>query len=234
MNKSNPNEPSELENIFEESSIVRFIVDNGKVLLISFLLGLFLIIALTQYFSGSGKPSPYLKAEREMQNLRHAVYTTDKIEESAAEMTSLLNRNPELQSKYDATVAQMLIGIGNENQAVPIARRALKRSQDASLKDYHDFAEVTLLIEQGNIAESLQKSKELKQTLTARSNLALYNVFRIAVLEQKLGNREEEQRAWQDLQTQLNENERPQDFIALFSDGDITLMDFIEERLKNQ
>ena len=231
MNKSEQSEPSELKDLIEESAIVRFIADHGKELLVCLIIGILLIIAMTKYFGGSNGESAYLNAEKEMRNLNHAVYTAEGIDGSIEQFASLLNNNPGLQSKYDSTVAQMLIGIGKESEAMPIAKRALKRSSDPALKTYHDFAEITLLIEQGEIAQSLEKSKELKKQINDDSNLSFYNLFRIAILEGQLDNRKEELATWQELQSRLNESDRAENFIALFSEGDITLMDFIQKRL---
>lgn len=168
-----------------------------------------------------------------------------------------LSRHPELQAKFGTQIAQRLLSLGDVGRANVYAGAALKRSKNLASAYYSQFTRNTLLISQGKYAEALVGAKSLKEELEKddafwegrdkfiRSGTILYayNLLRIASLERQVGSVEGELKAWEDLVRnagwqghQANMKTYDPEAYALleqnFTQGDISLLNFIEQRKK--
>lgn len=231
-----------------------WITDHSKTILLSFLTLIVLSFFLFQ-FSGkltSGKKSDYLQIQK-------AFHTWLSTETQDPQLLSNLERplksHPELEAKFGTHIAQRLLGFGEVHKADAYANAALKRSQELTSPYYSRFSRNTLLISQGKYAEALEEAKRLKTELEkddafwekrdkfVRSGTILYayNLLRIASLEGQLGSKEGELQAWEELVRNAGWKEKPANLktydpeaYALlaqnFTQGDISLLDFIEQR----
>ena len=121
---------------------------------------------------------------------------------------------------------------------------------------YSDFSHNSLLITQGKLPEGLLAAKTLKKLMDedlafweSRDKmiqsghlLYAYNLLRIAALEREVGSREGELRAWDEFlshagwekgKTSTVRTADAEAYTLLaqaFQDGDVSLLDFIEQR----
>jgi hypothetical protein len=166
-------------------------------------------------------------------------------EESFLQLTEVLTRRPDLNSKYDAMIAQALLTGERTDQAIPFADRTFKRTAKDNLPLYQDFAKITLLIGQQNHEQALSQTKELKTQLNKNTQddkittLYTYNLLRLAMLENVLDHKAEELLAWEELNNALytpeamlsvTSNEQRTLFENLFSDGNLSLKNYIDHR----
>jgi hypothetical protein len=147
----------------------------------------------------------------------------------------LLQTYPALLPKYQGGIAQALLRQGQAMSALPIAEGALARtakySKDKDLAQYHQYAETSLLISQGKMKESLAPTKDLQTAVDGGKLpvLKAFSLIRIAMLQESLGNREEELLAWKDFQELANTNILVQ---RLYNDESLKLKEYIAQRLK--
>lgn len=168
-------------------------------------------------------------------------------EEAFNQLNEVLTRRPNLQEKYDAMIAQALLTKERADEATPFATRTFKRISKDNLPLYVDFAKITLLIGEKNYAQALSSTKILKEQLnkTTQDNgittLSTYNLIRLAMLEKALDHKAEELQAWEELNATLytpeamlstNANEQRTLFENLFSDGNLSLKNYIDHREK--
>lgn len=236
----------------KETPYFQWFLDNGAKLPYIFG-GMILVIALIFKFSTSKNnqaESNYLLAENYFQLLtrylqgesegsKEVLVTLDKL----AEITKSY---PELNSRYDGLIAQLLLAMNKEKEAEPYAARTLQRTKKDNTPYHTAFSETTLLIAKGNYAEALDRAKELQKQLntateTGKPNfqynyLFAYNLLRIAMLEQQIGTSQGEKAAWEEWlanfhQTQDEGLEKA--FLTLnqeLTEGKFSLIDYINAR----
>lgn len=168
-------------------------------------------------------------------------------EEAFDQLNKVLNSRPNLQQKYDAMIAQALLTKERTDEAIPYADRTFKRIAKDNLPLYEDFSKITLLIGQKDYTQALGLTKTLKEKLNTNktedgiSTLSTYNLIRLAMLEQALDNKTGELEAWDELNQSLytpeamlsaSANEQRAIFENLFSDGNLSLRNYIEHREK--
>ncbi|MEC7839246.1 MAG: hypothetical protein VX777_04310 [Chlamydiota bacterium] len=183
-------------------------------------------------------------------------------EQALINLEEVLKRRPELNAKYDALIAQELLVKDKPLTAMPFAERTLSRTSQENLSLYQEFANATLLIATEKYSEALELSNKLKaqiestrksessklpteNTLTATGSvgetLYVYNLIRIPLLEKQLGNRVSELSSWEFLNGYLYQNQESQSpelretriiFDNLFSEGSVSLKNFIEHRIQ--
>lgn len=171
-------------------------------------------------------------------------------------LKKITDQYPELRSRYDGFIAQLLLIQEKTEEALPLAERTLSRIAKDQLPPYSDFTSTTLLISQGQYKEALTQALTLKdlmiqQTVDLPQNpkvtdfgslLFAYNLFRIAMLQQHIGNAEQELEAWEEWKyyaqtngekTFVSKSIDPEAFSRLnqqVGEGDFTLTDYIKER----
>lgn len=168
-------------------------------------------------------------------------------EEAFKGLEAIVERRPDMAAKYDALIAQALIARQEVDRALPFAKRTFQRTRGDHLPLYRDFAEATLLLSQNKGDEALAKSRDLAASIVEKGEkeemaiLYTYNLLREAMLQQSAGNREAELQAWQKLDNSLyttdamlsnKGNELRAIFESLFSEGNVSLKNYIDYREK--
>lgn len=155
------------------------------------------------------------------------------------ELDAIMKRHPELKPKYEGSLAQTLLITGQVSQAIPFAQDIFNRTQPDHVKLYQDFSKTTLLIGQGEYSEALTQAQQLKQTLDQKGNnltdstLYIYNLIRLAMLHQQLGQKDEELKAWEQIQSLPKQSESVVAANQTLTIGNASLNQYIEERKKN-
>jgi hypothetical protein len=233
-----------------------WISEHSKTILLSFVTLIvlsFFLFQLTGKLS-NGKKSDYLQVQKAFHNWLSKETQDPQL---LSNLEKPLRSHPELEAKFGTHIAQRLLGHDEVRKADVYASAALKRTQELTSPYYSRFSRNTLVISQGKYAEALEEAKRLKKELEtddafwdgrdkfirSGSILYAYNLVRIASLQRQLGSKEGELEAWEELVRNAGWKDRPVNLktydpeaYALlaqnFSQGDITLLDFIEQRKK--
>lgn len=150
------------------------------------------------------------RSEGEYITATHAFVKWDQIlDQGAEEFASLqmvMKKHPELHAHYDALIGQNLLSTHSPKEAEPYIERTLKRTDQPY---YSDYARTSLLISEAKYEEARQSASLLKQQMAddasfwenGKDNSALFafNLLRIAILSEQLGDLEGEQSAWKEL-----------------------------------
>jgi hypothetical protein len=153
---------------------------------------------------------------------------------------------PTLEKKYEAQIAQALLNSERTKEALILARRSLDRlKNEAPL--HAQYAETSLIIEEGKYQKALEKAVALKEQiarsfhpretrgkrLVGGAILYAHNLLRIAFLQKELKNRPGERAAWEELESFFAE-EKPVSIVIepTFEEKELGLSDYISERKK--
>ncbi|MCB1072953.1 MAG: hypothetical protein KDK96_07635 [Chlamydiia bacterium] len=171
-----------------------------------------------------------------------------------AKLEKLVKKHPELQSHYDASIAQSLLAAISPQEATPFIERTLRRTQQPY---YGDYARTSLKISEKRYQEALEESLNLRDKMhsdpsfweKSKNNSALFafNLMRIATLSHELNHKESELNAWKEIkqyggwdnkQSPTNSigHEGFKQLLSHFSVQETTLLDYIkarEEELRN-
>lgn len=193
--------------------------------------------------------SDYINAQKAMDLLREAKSEDlSSADGPLSQLKGIIQRHPELHAKYDGWIAQFLLERGNIKEAEAFALLTLNRVKVDHLPLYRDFSINSLLIENQNYEEALQKSLALKELIADQiqtiknelitdldQDLFASNLLRIAFLQQQLGNQAGEKNAWNDLQQYLSRYPLTAEKLSpLFQAGNISLEKYIEMRLRTR
>ena len=157
------------------------------------------------------------------------------------DLKEAMHNIPALKKKYEAAIAQKLIYANKLDEGLVMANQSIRRVKNETPL-HASFAMTSLLIEQGNFQEALEKAVALKEQMGTSflnpkkggSLLYLHNLLRIACLQQELNNRPGEKAAWEELEQQLQTKNRPvQILLGSFTEASIDLTQYIAERKKN-
>ncbi len=122
----------------------------------------------------------------------------EKKQAAVEDLRQILAKHPEFNANYQGNLAQALLEQGFVNQAIPLANETIKRVSNDQLSHYLHFATTSLLIEQQQYQEALAAALVLKEHVKDNDLLNALNLVRIGLLQQQLGNREEELAAWKE------------------------------------
>lgn len=265
MKKSHPHSQTEVNKIdlsdtFADNPLIQWISDNGR-LLLWILAGAILLFLLFYRFAGgssAGAESDYLNAESEFITFQKGVNgKADPAVQQAAfdKLNAILNRRPELHAKYDGLIAQALIDKGDIKGAVPYADRTLARINTENVNLYSDYAKTTLVIANQHYEEALKQALALKQQMIDNADVSVknpekkefgdtlytYNLLRIALLSQQIGDMGRELSAWEDFKTAASNIETNlyvvnadalNEVTLPFQEGKTSLKDYIQAREK--
>ncbi len=247
-----PNTKLDFLDRIEEHAAVQWFSANWQKLLYGFLAGFLLLFSLYVW-----KARGITKAEIDYYDANQIFQVFQSGGENSQEafdkLTQVLKRQPDLQSKYDGLIAQILIDRGNIAEAKPFAQNALSLLARDHLPFYIEFSATSILIAENKEAEALQDSLLLKKNMleslskseseepTFGATLFAYNLLRIAMLEQKVGSPTSELAAWNEWQNYTSGvNAFPSSSLdnkAFFSlanginEGKVSLQDYINARL---
>lgn len=242
-----PTEHLDLSDSFAEHPIVVWISHNGRTLLwiLAALFAFFLI-----YFRMTGgraaTESEYMQADTYFQQLQKG--STEAAQTDAYQkLAAILKKHPELQAKYDGQLAQIFLNKGDLPTANDYALRTLDRTASDHLTVFADYSRTTLLLADKKYEESLAKALSLKQQLQssptdpALQTLYLFDLLRIAMIQQQLGQREAELKAWEELRQATApkaagwevDPEIYEQFVTELGSGQASLLKYIEAREKN-
>ena len=181
----------------------------------------------------------YIAAENAYLEMRS---TSGEVSQGAAEhLQLLLMQQPDLQARYDGLMAQFLLIRDERAEALPIAQRALTRTQGENSPYFSRYADNTLAIADGSYRQALTDSITLQQEiisdpLLATSSLLPLNLLRIAMLQQKLELEEDELNSWSQWRDLAKEEDKASHFqkvTQLYSEGEIDLQNYIAQRLNH-
>lgn len=161
-------------------------------------------------------------------------------------MQLALQKVPLMGPKYEAIIAQTLINRAKDKEAtdkaISLALKSLGNLSEA-VPFHAAYAKNSLKIEQGAYQEALEQAVSLKEemkkscdlerfkeeSLPPGSLLYVYNLIRIACLQQKLENRPGEKAAWEELEGFLTTS---QPVVNNFREKGVDLTHYIAERKK--
>lgn len=164
-----------------------------------------------------------------------------QVEDTINTLQPLLKKHPELYQKYDGPIAQSLLLISKPQEAIPYMERNFSRVSTMESTHHQKSQEITKLVSQNQIEQAYQKGLMLKEEMKAEASqfahLYLYNLVRLAFMEQALGLKKQEAQSWQDF---LNISKKgsliPQqtydEFVEAWSMNGISLINYIQDRQK--
>ncbi len=240
MAMSKQSTPSSLDREFSDGWMDHPFIDwltANKQILLWGLVGLFAALLISyRYLSvrNLNAENDFMQAEMAFQKIQQGTdsATTARLQE----LTTIMARHPELHAKYDGALAQMLLIQGQIPEAKALAQSTFKRVRPDQLAPYEEYAKTSLLIGEGLYAEALQHSLQLQtqlqeQPAAASTILPVYNLVRLALLYQQLGQKHEESAAW-DALLQYTEDQVQTVLTTyqLFQVGHTSLGHYIAER----
>lgn len=154
------------------------------------------------------------------------------------QLKAILERHPELKPKYEGPLAQTLLIESQIPQAQLFVEDIFKRTASEHLYHYQAYTQISLLIEQRLYPEALQRTQQLKSTLDQLSEQAgpllyVFNLVRLAMLYQEMGQPQEELQAWKELENQPQRMEAVLTASQALKVGKASLMQYIQERKKS-
>ncbi|MDP1835537.1 MAG: hypothetical protein Q8K75_06355 [Chlamydiales bacterium] len=182
--------------------------------------------------------------------------TDPAVNKSFLALKEILERRPELGSRYNGLIAQTFLRLGDMKMALAYGQKALKNLSDENLPFYEDYSKTSLLIADGSYGDALKRSEFLAKKMSEAATkattdqergfgdtLLIYNAIRIAMLNQKLSNGNGELAAWQEVQRLGGDKKSGRaamaindatyaDAMATFKTGKVGLNDYIEARKK--
>ena len=209
---SSSNQSDPFKDKWDMDAIIDWISSN-KQIIIGVLVGLFLVlIASYRYLSQKDVNAEinFLKAETlftefQENNFSNPVVAREKLKE----LDELFKKYPDLQVKYDGALAQSLLLSNQIPQSSSYMKAIFNRVQPDHLQLYQQYSQNSLIIGGGDFTKALQDAQDLKKTMDTSNSidshpiLYLLNLIRIAVLQDQLGQKQEEAHAWKLIETHL-------------------------------
>ncbi len=242
MKNNQPHETSfekiPLADILGENPWIQWISENGRNLLILFLILISLFFVVFQISSNRTTKSElnFINAENDYQRFI-AETNPAKAQEILTKLNSILTAYPELKPKYDGLIAEKLIIEGNLLPNLEMATSAIERTKSENAPFYTDYSETTLLIAQKKYEEALKKSLALNEALILNLKsepetlLMPFNLLRIGTLQQLLGLQAEELKTWNEWNLK-GDNQSFKNLVNQFNIEKVSLTNYIETREK--
>ncbi len=209
---SNISTPKHL-NSLEEGALTEWLARYGKTIIYG--LVAFVAILILVYRLSTGHA---VKAEQEYFQAAndYALFTQEgptkdspNTNDAFQRLLTIMARHPELHAAYDGALAQTLLNRGQLAEAKPLAIATLERTKSDDLPMYSQYASASLLISEERYQEALDKSQALQQQMIETigrqpvaqersfgDELFAFNLLRIAMLEQQLGDTQAELKTW--------------------------------------
>lgn len=209
MNKKTPNKKeskSDIPDGLKENRFFQFLVENRQFIPYVFIALLILLGIAFKVTGGrtSEAETNYLIAENYFNRLKETWQEGAGMESLQANLEKLQEITadyPSLRSRYDGTIAQLLLLMNKPEEARQFILRTLERTTQDDLRIFTEFSKTTLLIAEGKLAEALKRAKNLKKKIVQDDqkkipHLFAYTLLRIAMLEKVSGTPEGESEAW--------------------------------------
>lgn len=236
--------PSSLKNIdfgedWSQHPLVEWLANHKQIILWIFVSLLTLLILIYQFMAmrTGHNEKDYYQAQTIFNQFQEANFSENPaLESDLKQIETLMNSHPELKPRYEGPLAQTLLVLGQVPQARLFAEDIFKRTQEEHLQLYQDYSKTSLLIGEGNYATALQQSQQLQQTLAqlepsaALPTLTVFNLIRLGVLYQQLGQQQEERQIWDQLQNATEYLEAVVAVNQALKAGQASLNQYIEER----
>lgn len=249
-----------LFNLLDENDLVEWLSKNGKSVfyLLIGLAALFFLIYTMSARHSNGDEKDYLQASKEfiLFNQGNQAGSLSSPQEAEKQLNALLAKHPELHAVYDGPIAQILLDRHDVDQAKPYIEATFRRTQSDQLPFYSDFATTSLMISEQHYKPALDRAQNLQKKMVSQlqdlssdersfgESLFAFNLLRIAMLQQQLGDRQGEMQAWQEWKSYAGMDKgdklvsskiNPQIFhflIQKLAIGNISLLDYIAYREK--
>ena len=222
-------------NLLSGGGWIYWIMERGKKLLILVPIlgvGLYFMVKNSQHHEG--KEADFLAASIVIDEWERSA---DLEDEKLERLQVLMNKHPELKSRYEDRIANKLISLGDYEKALPYAQTTLERSADLA-PEWADFGRTTLLIGNKEYSKALEETIRLKAMLDESGRNSLlrgFTLLRLASLHHEMGNRAEELAIWNDFECAANGNGSldKETFDTInnhFTDRSVNLLDYIRYR----
>lgn len=243
MNKQT--KPSSLPSYFEyhwtNHPWVEWVINNKQNVL-WIILGLFAVLILSYRIlmnRSMNAETDFFRAQTDFSQFQEAARNSkNKLADSAAfdDLEAVMKQHPELHGKYDAPLAQTLLIEEQMPKAQAYAQATFQRTDLDAIGHFHDYAAASLLIGEGKYQEALQQAQQLKEKMgtetleTMEETLYFFNLVRLALLNQQLGNGKAEKQLWEEIQNRSNQSPSMGSALSVFSAGHATMNQYIEQR----
>jgi hypothetical protein len=262
MGKNNDKAASPIENLdFQDEMmdhpVVQWLSYHRQTILYAFL-ALVTFVAIAYWIlskKATDAETAYLQATTEFNRFQDAglaVTEPAAHDEAFAKLQQLMGQYTDLHAKYDGLLAETLIIEDKSAEAQRFAQLAFDRTQHDDSPFYADFANTSLLISGGSYTIALQDARSLQEKMATQLSDAqqkgthltfgvtvfALNLIRIAFVQQQLGDREGELKAWEEVKRLTVPGKFPFDQVDLkqafdlFSEGKATLLGYIENRMR--
>lgn len=241
MSKPSSLKPLSFAEDTDHHPAAEWLIANKKIITIAFAALFALILLAYRLLSNQAvkAENDFFSAQSEFNAFQRIVsqpyFTAEAVDQALSKLQGPLERHPELHAKYDGSIAQTLLIANQPAQAAPYAEGVFKRTSQDPVSFYRSYGETSLAIEEGRYGDAYQQALSLKdllsQTPTGHETLYLFNLVRLAFLQQQLHLQQEELQTWNELQN----TDRPTSLMAvykLFSQGQASLAHYIDERKK--
>ena len=217
------------ENPTSQDKFVQLLVKHGYNILIGAGITVVLLAAIS-YFFFKNKAS-----EEEDYFLTQRIFNQfiSGNEHAFKELQKSIDKHPDLQAKYNALIAQDLL----VNKNVDLAQEYLENTSGNEKFYYNMYSDVSILMGHKKYDQALEKAKELNDVLSEQkdsnnpygNDLFVFNLLRIALLNQILEQQESELLAWQELKDNAHLSEK---ILYVFSKDSLSLLDYVAQREK--
>lgn len=231
--------------------VIQWISQNGRQLFY-LLLGLIACALLYAKFANrsGGSAADYTAAETAYNKF---IQDKDPEARKAAfeQLSNLLKTHPELLPKYEGGMAQTLLLRGNLPLATEYAQGIIARTEVDHLEPFNEYSKTSLLIVGQKWDEALKQAQDLKAQLEKTpiqdadskefgQTLYLFNLIRIAMLQQTLKQNGEEMKTWQAFKEMPVSKNTPypidpaiyEQVVSQLGEGEANLLSYIDSRLK--
>lgn len=235
--------PTYLEYQWTDHPWVEWVINNKQNVL-WIIIGLFAILILSYRIlmnRSMNEEGDFFRAQTDFSQFQEAALNSkNQLADSTAfeDLEALMYRYPELHGKYDASLAQTLLIEEQMPKAQAYAQATFRRTQHEAISHFHDYAAASLLIGEGKYQDALQQSHQLKEKMGADSlgtmeeTLYFFNLIRLALLSQQLGDGHAEKQLWEEIENKSRQSASVGAALNVFKAGHATMNQYIDQRKK--
>jgi hypothetical protein len=231
----NVTEQMVVEGSSSEERWTNFFINRWRQILLGIAIAFLLLLASFFFIKKEPKLSQTAVSEKQFHKMLSDSLSPDILLEQSQR---LFSQSPSLKTRFQATLAQNLMAKGEWNHSVNYAEAALVDTGKIQPQLFTEFSQISLDIGQKKYKQALDRSIQLKEQLATQeapsySILAAYNLLRIALLQQEVGDAQSELNALSDYNRYIDSESLHGNQIALFNElkeRDISFNDYITDR----